>query len=532
MENIGIMLDCSRNAVMRIAKLKQFVDLLKKMGYTYVLLYLEDTYEVEGQPYFGYMRGRYSLQELSELDRYVTSKGMELIPCIQTLAHLGIFRWKEYAEIHDCNDILLCGNDKTYALIEDMFRSLAKTFSSRRIHIGMDEAHFMGLGKFLDENGFQDRNDIFVRHLQRVASIADQCGLKSMMWSDMFFRLVNHGQYYNHDLTVAEEIKEKVPKNVELVYWDYYHTEQQFYDEMLKTHLQFGNPVSFAGGAWTWTGFTPHNAFAIRSSATALKACNEHGISSAFITLWGDNGKECSFYCALPALMCFAEFAKGNFEMTTIKARFESIVGINFDDYMNVDLLDAGFEKENEITNPSKYLLYNDSFTGLLDSTVPEGMAQYYKRCSMQLKGFAQNQRYGYIFENLYRLSKVLEIKCDLGIRTRKLYLMNDLQGLKKLADRDYKILIKCLKEFYRAFEFLWDRENKSFGFEIQDVRLGGLIQRTEHQRHVLSAYITGEIKKIDELEEEQLDFDGKVQFSREQVCANYWAHIISGNVV
>lgn len=120
MENIGIMLDCSRNAVMRIDELKKFVDLLQKMGYTYVLLYLEDTYEVEGQPYFGYMRGRYSLQELSELDRYVTNKGMELIPCIQTLAHLGIFRWKNYAEIHDCNDILLCGNDKTYALIEDI----------------------------------------------------------------------------------------------------------------------------------------------------------------------------------------------------------------------------------------------------------------------------------------------------------------------------------------------------------------------------------------------------------------------------
>ena len=91
------------------------------MGYTSMMLYTEDTYEIAGEPYFGYMRGRFTAEELKDLDRYAGLLGIELIPCIQTLAHLGsIFRWPAYRDVHDTADILLCGEEKTYALIEKM----------------------------------------------------------------------------------------------------------------------------------------------------------------------------------------------------------------------------------------------------------------------------------------------------------------------------------------------------------------------------------------------------------------------------
>ena len=56
---LGVMLDCSRNAVMNIAELKRFILILEKMGYNCLQLYTEDTYEIEGEPLFGYRRGRY-----------------------------------------------------------------------------------------------------------------------------------------------------------------------------------------------------------------------------------------------------------------------------------------------------------------------------------------------------------------------------------------------------------------------------------------------------------------------------------------
>ena len=49
---------------------KKWVDLTASLGYNTLLLYTEDTYEVPDEPYFGYMRGRYSQAELRELDAY------------------------------------------------------------------------------------------------------------------------------------------------------------------------------------------------------------------------------------------------------------------------------------------------------------------------------------------------------------------------------------------------------------------------------------------------------------------------------
>ena len=75
-ETLGVMIDMSRNAIMSISGLKRFLPLLKKMGYNCVMLYTEDTYEVDGEPYFGYMRGRYSKEEMRDIDSFAASLGI------------------------------------------------------------------------------------------------------------------------------------------------------------------------------------------------------------------------------------------------------------------------------------------------------------------------------------------------------------------------------------------------------------------------------------------------------------------------
>ena len=102
------MLDCSRNAVMKPEQVMRFADIISSFGYNSIQLYTEDTYEIDGAPYFGYLRGRYTKEEIKAIDEHCMEKGVELIPCIQTLAHLNqIFRWSDYASIRDTDDILL-----------------------------------------------------------------------------------------------------------------------------------------------------------------------------------------------------------------------------------------------------------------------------------------------------------------------------------------------------------------------------------------------------------------------------------------
>ena len=132
--HLGVMIDVSRNSVMTVDALKRFIPLLKKMGYNTLMLYTEDTFEIEDEPYFGYMRGRYTKAELSEIDAFAASLGIEVIPCMQTLAHLpAALRWKKIPVDYD--DIRLVDDERTYELIDRMFASLSSAIKSRTIHI-------------------------------------------------------------------------------------------------------------------------------------------------------------------------------------------------------------------------------------------------------------------------------------------------------------------------------------------------------------------------------------------------------------
>jgi hypothetical protein len=94
---LSYMADMSRNAVYNIPTAKQMIRKLALCGYNSLMLYTEDTYEMTEYPYFGYMRGRFTKAELKELDDYADSFGIELIPCIQTLAHLNAaLQWQAH----------------------------------------------------------------------------------------------------------------------------------------------------------------------------------------------------------------------------------------------------------------------------------------------------------------------------------------------------------------------------------------------------------------------------------------------------
>jgi len=122
----GYMLDCSRNAVANVSAVKKLIRHMALMGLNTLQLYTEDTFEIPEWKYFGYGRGRYTKEELKDLDSYAEMFGIELIPCVQTLAHLNeALRWPEFYDIVDCEDIMLVGEEKTYCFLDDMMRQLS-----------------------------------------------------------------------------------------------------------------------------------------------------------------------------------------------------------------------------------------------------------------------------------------------------------------------------------------------------------------------------------------------------------------------
>jgi hypothetical protein len=532
---LSVMIDCSRNSVMTVGALKKLINVLSRVGYSAVQLYCEDTYEVGGEPYFGYLRGRYSKAELKELDAYALKAGMELVPCVQTLAHLNALkRWPEYAPLFDCDDILLAGDERVYRLIERIFDTLAECFTSRSVNIGMDEAHMLGLGKYLDGHGYENRFDIMLKHLGRVNEIANKRGFSCMMWSDMFFRLAQGGDYYAGG-GIDGEIRRKIPPNVKLIYWDYYADKESDYDGMIKAHLQFDSPTVFAGGAWTWAGLAPLNGVSIKRTDAAFAACRKNGIGEAILTMWGDNGGSCSPFSVLPALVAAAEFARGNRDEQKIKARFSEAVGCDFDTFMLADLPNRvmGNADGGRAHNPSKYLLYNDCLLGAWDSAVEIGDGDVYKKHAAALRRAEKLPGYAFLFRPLRLLCEALYYKADLGARTRRLYRAGDKGGLSALIRDRYKPFIGKLNAFYDAFAAYWDALFKPHGFDAMDIRLGGLERRVKHAVRKLEAYISGAADSVPELDEELLDiFGGGKVFEKATSVENTYTRTASVNII
>ena len=517
---LGVMIDCSRNAVFSPSEAKEMMKVLSRMGYSRVLLYTEDTYEVNNEPYFGYLRGRYTKEELKDLDAYAKTVGIELVPCIQTLAHLNaIFHWDEYRQIRDFHDILLADEDRTYQLIENIFATLRECFTTEYINIGMDEANFVGLGRYRMKHGIPDRMELMLRHLHKVCDIAKKYGFKPTMWNDMFIHLAgNNEESY-------QKAREQLPENVTLAYWDYYRTDVNVYLDNIRKNKKITDRVSFAGGAWCWHGIVPCNEFSIRATKAALTACVQEGIHEILMTMWGDDGHECSKYAVLPTLAwasCLSE--NPEVDEDTVKAKFNEWTGENYDDFMLLSLANkVGKEIDYTIQNPSKYLLYNDPFLGRFDWTVNEGDAQKYADSAVIIAQAAERSKnYGYVFNSIAKLCDTLSIKADLGVRLRAAYKEGDKETLKSIANNDIPLCIEKLNAFYDAFSYQWHKENKPHGFDVQDIRIGGLNRRLQSCADRLNAYLCGDVAKIEELEETLLPCNTDLEPGKAIGCNNH----------
>lgn len=82
------------------------------------------------------------------------------------------------------------------------------------------------------------------------------------------------------------------------------------------------------------------------------------------------------------------------------------------------------------------------------------------------------------------------------------------------------------LAAMYALHSKLWAKYYKPFGWEVQDIRYGGLEKRLRMTALKLGAYVSGEIASIPELEQSRLSAsgdlpDGTPHFS---TCYSYQA--------
>lgn len=492
-KDTGVMLDCARNAVIKPLEAKKMIAVCAVLGYNFFELYVEDCIEVDGEPYFGYMRGRFTQAEIKDLDEYAKIFGVELTLCIQTLAHLErlFFHWREYTKVLDKRDVLLVDEPRTYELIENVIKTCRKCLSTDRINIGMDEAFDLGLGQFLVKHGYQPRGAIIRRHLKKVIEICKKYSFRPAMWADMFYDDMKAGNY------------DGIPKDVELIYWDYGiktgGTIKARFDRMKPS----GAVCSFAGCAMKFLGFAPHNRLSKLAVDSELNELVESGINTYRLTVWADDGGEAAQFSVLPTFCYFScknisENAEGVQEICKV------ISGYTYDELCMLDAVNHLNKDDSdvELFNPCKHLFYADPFIGVEEVAALPSYPKAYERISKKLRPLCGRESgYSYLFDTMYALSRFLELKSYMVEELYYAYKKKDKNALTVSLKR-LKTGIARLNVFIKTFEKQWRRENKELGFEVQQIRMYGLKGRLEYIARRLDGYLKGETDNIEELEE------------------------------
>lgn len=488
---VGTMIDLSRNAVFKVDYFKHVIRKQASLGYNEIWLYMEDVYELTNYPKFGYLRGRYSKEELIELVSYANLFGISLIPCIQTLGHMGQFlRWFSNTKLKDQPDILLPENDSVFELIKEMLSTMKYIFKSNKIHIGMDETFGHGLGRYYKLNGFKNPKQIFLDHLKKVNDLCLKEGFEEVcVWSDMFFRTASQtDSYYDPTIKFPIELLNQIPKNITLVYWDYYNSDISLVKKMLENHISMDRKVIMASGTWLWTKLNYDKNKTDATAPVHIKAALDLGIKDIILTQWNDDGAYCDYETNYLGLFDMMNVMKSNTLNTDYLSRINLISYENLVLASNINAL--GFSPVHALWDDILLGIYANQFVGyeyqLLDPVI-DALKSYV--LGLENRGL----------ENTEYLARLLKAKLSFRRHFIRAYKEKTSfnQALEALNEIDLYIPL-----VNKSLTKHWHERNKVFGLEVLQNRIYAQLSRTIEARYIINAYANQMIDRIDFLEE------------------------------
>ena len=504
-KELSVFLECSTNSTPTMKTLKKYIDLVSAFGYTHMYLGLTDAYKMEGEPYFNFCRGGYTVEQLQEIDAYANARGIELRVNIQVLGHLHYLRRHGcYEDLFDTWDSLMVGKDEVYEFIDKMLATMSKAVKSRTIHIGMDEIYDLGLGRYLNYHEYADRKTLFTEHLKRVAKLAEKYNFTCEIWADMLFYMAKGSFYGNDDAVIPQELKEYIPENVKIVHWYYRKQADEVLGGQIKMLQGIGGDISFAGVASKSFGMAPANQSSIDTIEQQMRVCQDVGVEHYMVTIWSDAGAHCSVFAVLPTLYAAAQIAGGKSIKDIDKARFYELVGAEYDDFIFLDRLNNPFNKELPRKNARCYWgFYSDLFLGSYDMLLDSKSNEAYAALVPQYEAI-QGGEYQMMFELYGLYAKVLSLKMNMGVWIREAYRKGDKDLLRKYATEDIPKMIEYMKVFAKHYDEWWLSENMAFGLEVHHLYNGGQMERWQYvAKRILKHLADGH--PIEELEREYL---------------------------
>lgn len=347
----AIMIDPARH-FLPVKDVKFFIDLIAKYKYNTLQLHLTDDQgwrvEIKSHPELtakgafrnskggsnGPDNGYYTQEELKEIVRYATERGIEVIPeldipghsvaILAAYPHLGCaFRHSEAKDLNSTTNMMLCAcSDEAYSIYNDIFRELADIFPSKHIHLGGDEAAIKENWAKCEDclalmraNGYSSPAQLMNIFFGRMLDLVRKNGKKPTLWCELDNIYPPANDYlfpYPADVTLVTwrygltpkciELTRKHGHNLIMAPGEHAYLDYPQYRGDLPEHNNWGMPVT-----------TLEQTYSLDPSYGLPQEETAH-ITGIMGTLWGEAIRDINRvnYMAFPRALALAEAGWSN----------------------------------------------------------------------------------------------------------------------------------------------------------------------------------------------------------------------------
>ena len=185
----------------------------------------------------------------------------------------------------------------------------------------------------------------------------------------------------------------------------------------------------------------------------------------------------------------------------------------DFDTISEIDTI-PGYSDENaniERYSPSRHMLYQDVMLGMFDKNY-ENIDSDSHYCAFAKK-MQQAADKATAFSDMFKvyacLGRFLSVKGSLGNKLIRAYRSGNKAELKRLSDEVIPEAIRLCNEYMDSYREFFYANYKPVGFEVFDIRAGGIAARLKTAKARVDSYLDGKVEKLEELELERLLYNG-----------------------
>jgi hexosaminidase len=286
----GVMLDISRDKVPTMDSLRSRIDRLASLKVNQIQLYSEHTFAYRDHREVHASASPLDAEEIRELDAFCRARHVELVPNQNCLGHMN--RWLSHGRYRslaiapdgfvDAHGMrrppmtMEPTNPASLELVSGLLAELLPLFSSRRVHVGLDEAWELPPNRMGD----------YLAWVATLRALPELDGREMLIWGDMVA---------GHPDAIAS-----LPDGVTVCEWGY--EDSHPFDERGAALAASGVPFWVAPGTSSWMSILGRVTNARGDCRAAAAAALAHGASGFLNTDWGDLGHLQQWVVSEPAL--------------------------------------------------------------------------------------------------------------------------------------------------------------------------------------------------------------------------------------